>query len=116
MGVRDDLQRCLNCILAIGGNAINPNLVTSGQRAADGTSGLVYILGLCTDTKLPAFTTACENASFKVERILVQNPTNATPTVLSGPIPSGNRNGASPVAACRVSGLAFIWGVTMLLL
>jgi len=100
-GVRGDLQGCLNCILMIGGKAITPNLMTSGQRAAN------------------AFASACGNASFKVDPIFVQspvNPANPAPTVLSEPTPSGNKNGASLVAACGVSGLAFVWSVTMLLL
>jgi len=98
-GVRSNLQRCLDCITTIGGNAITPNLVTSGQMAAN------------------AFTSACGSASFKVDSILVHSAAHPTPTVWSGPTPpSGNKNGASPMAACGVSGLAFVWGVSMLLI
>ena len=91
--------------------------MASGQRAANSTSILLlYLLSLCADAKLLAFTSACESASFKVDPILVQNLANPTPTVLAGPTSGGNRNGAPPMAACGISGLAFVWGVTMLLL
>jgi len=90
--VRDNLQRCMNCIVIIGGNSITPDLMASGQGAAN------------------AFTTACGSASFKLDPILVQNP--GRPTTAAG----GKKNGVSRVAAVEVSGLAFVWGVTMLLL
>lgn len=60
------------------------------------------------DAVPPEFTKACENASFDLGPILVQTNPPATTT--------GKKNGVPRVAAVGVSGLAFVCGVTMLLL
>ena len=84
--------------------------MNSGQGAFDGSyTGVLYDLNLFADIKLPAFTQACGNASFKLDPILVQKSPNPTK-------PGENKNGGSRVAAIGVSGLAFVWGVIIFLL